>query len=164
MKTASINAFGSPDAVVIGQRPVRATNPDEVLVRVQAASVNPLDVKMIAGHMRQVFPAELPYVPGTDFSGVIESVGAEVTAVKPGDRVVGRTTPNAGGAFAQTVVVAVDDVCIIPADMSAEQLVKEGCLWAIHQCNPEQCQAEGQCDQEGHFTIDQPEDGKGHQA
>ena len=121
MKTASINAFGSPDAVVIGQRPVRATNPGEVLVRVQAASVNPLDVKMIAGHMQQVFPVKLPYVPGTDFSGVVESVGAEVTAVKPGDRVVGRTTPNAGGAFAQTVVVAVDDVCIIPADMSAEQ-------------------------------------------
>jgi NADPH:quinone reductase-like Zn-dependent oxidoreductase len=121
MKTASIATFGAPDVVAIAERPLRAPQPTEVTVRVEAASVNPLDVKMIAGYMQQVFPVELPYVPGTDFSGVIESVGAQVTNVKPGDRVLGRMAPGAGGAFAQSLVIPADDICVVPAEMSAEQ-------------------------------------------
>jgi NADPH:quinone reductase-like Zn-dependent oxidoreductase len=121
MKTAFINTFGTADVCTIGERPLRAPGPTEVTVRVEAASVNPLDLKIIAGHMQQVFPVELPYVPGTDFSGVIESVGADVTSVKAGDRVFGRTAPSAGGAFAQGLVISADDVCLIPAEMSAEQ-------------------------------------------
>jgi len=67
MKSALISSFGSLDAVAIVERSPRAALPHEATVRVEAASVNPLDLKMIAGHMQQVFPAELPYVPGTDF-------------------------------------------------------------------------------------------------
>jgi len=121
MKTALIKTFGPPDVFTLGERALRDPQPTEVTVRVQAASVNPLDLKMIAGSMQQVFPVELPYAPGTDFSGVIESVGTQVTNVKPGDRVVGRTAPSAGGAFAQSLVIPADDVCLIPAEMSAEQ-------------------------------------------
>lgn len=121
MKTALITAFGAPDVVTLGERPLRAPQANEVTVRVEAASVNPLDLKIMAGYMQQVFPVELPYAPGTDFSGVIEAVGAEVTRVKPGDRVFGRTTPSAGGAFAQRLAIPADDVCVIPAQMSAEQ-------------------------------------------
>lgn len=121
MRTAFINTFGAPDVVAIGERSLRAPQPTEVTVRIEAAGVNPLDLKMIAGYMQQVFPIELPYVPGTDFSGVIESVGAQVTTVKPGNRVVGRTAPSAGGAFAQTLVISGDDVSLIPAEMSVEQ-------------------------------------------
>ena len=121
MKAASINTFGAPDVLAIGERHLRAPSPTDVTVQVETAGVNPLDLKMIAGDMQQVFPVELPYVPGTDFSGVIESVGAQVTNVKPGDRVVGRTAPSAGGACAQTLVIAADDVCLIPAGMSSEQ-------------------------------------------
>ncbi len=121
MKTAFINTFGAPDVFMIGERPLRALQPSEVTVRVEAAGVNPLDLKVVAGYMQQVFPVDLPYVPGTDFSGVIDSVGAQVTSVKPGDRVVGRTAPSAGGAFAQTLVISADEVCLVPAEMSAEQ-------------------------------------------
>lgn len=121
MKTALVATFGAPYVVAIGERPLRAHQPTEVTVRVDAAGVNPLDLKMIAGNMQQVFPVELPYAPGTDFSGVIESVGAEVTNVKAGDRVVGRTAPSAGGAFAQALVISARDVCLVPSEMSAEQ-------------------------------------------
>ena len=121
MKAAFISTFGAPDVFAIGERPLRAPQATEVTVRVQAAGVNPLDLKMIAGYMQQVFPVEFPYIPGTDFSGVVESVGALVSNVKPGDRVVGRTAPSAGGAFAQTLVISGDEVCLIPADMSVEQ-------------------------------------------
>lgn len=121
MKAASIGGFGTPDVLTIGERPLRVPGPADVTVRVQAAGVNPLDVKMIAGHLQQVFPVEFPYVPGTDFSGVIQAVGPRVTHLTPGDRVFGRTTPSAGGAFAQTLVIAADELCLVPADMSAEQ-------------------------------------------
>lgn len=121
MKAAWTPTFGAPDLITIGERVLRAHQPDEVTVRVEAASVNPLDVKMLTGVMQQVFPVELPYVPGTDFSGVVESVGAQVTEIKPGDRVVGRTAPSAGGAFAQGLVIAAKELCLIPADMSFEQ-------------------------------------------
>ena len=121
MKAASLSRFGAPDGLSIDERSIRVLGPAEVAVTVIAAGVNPLDVKMMAGYMQQIFPIEFPYVPGTDFSGVVESVGAQVNNLKPGDRVVGRTAPIAGGAFAQTVVIAADELCIIPTGMSAEQ-------------------------------------------
>ncbi|XVN18505.1 alcohol dehydrogenase catalytic domain-containing protein [Pseudomonas corrugata] len=63
-------------------------------MRIEAASVNPLDVKILAGYMRPIFPVAFPYAPGTDFSGVIESVGEQVSVLKTGDRVAGRTSPS----------------------------------------------------------------------
>ena len=121
MQAAMIHHFG-PDAIV-QFKPVAPPIPaaGEVVVRIEAASVNPLDVKMIAGHMQQVFPAELPYIPGTDYSGVVTATGPLVTAVKVGDRVVGRSDPVPGGAFAHTILARADALVIIPDEMSFEQ-------------------------------------------
>jgi len=121
MKTAVISAFGGPHLVTISEAALRKPQPHEAAVRVEAASVNVLDLKILAGHMQQVFPLEPPYVPGTDFSGVVEAVGAQVEHVKPGDRVVGRSAPGTGGAFASGLVIAAADLCVIPPDMSCEQ-------------------------------------------
>ena len=76
MKAARIHSFGGPDVVGIGDAAAPKPHAREVLVSVEAASVNPLDLKIIAGYMK-VFPVEFPYVPGTDFSGVVEAVGAQ---------------------------------------------------------------------------------------
>ena len=121
MKTVRIHAFGSPDVITLGEALVRDPHPDEAAVRVEAASVNPLDLKIIAGYMQQFFPVAFPYVPGTDFSGVVEAVGAQVEDLKPGDRVVGRTAPDEGGAFGRNLVVSAKSLCVIPAAMSFEQ-------------------------------------------
>ncbi len=116
-----IEAFGSPDVVTLDTTNVRDPGLDEVVVRVAAASVNPLDVAIIAGHMQSVFPVAMPYVPGTDFSGIVAAVGARVDDVKPGDRVVGRTAPQAGGAFAEHLVIAAASLCGMPQAMDFEQ-------------------------------------------
>ena len=121
MQAALINAFGGPDVVTIGPSSLRKLQPEEATVRVEAAGVNPLDLKIMAGYVRQFFPIEFPYVPGTDFSGVVEAVGPRVMNVSPGDRVLGRTAPGAGGAFAKSVVITATDLCVIPAEMSFEQ-------------------------------------------
>lgn len=121
MRAAFIQAFGGPDRVTLGDAQLRALQADEVVVRVEAAAINPLDLKIIAGYMEQVFPIALPYIPGTDFSGIVESVGAHVAHLKDGDRVVGRTPPGDGGALAKQLVIAASGVVIMPAGMSFEQ-------------------------------------------
>lgn len=121
MKAALINVFGSSEVIAIGESHPRNLQPNEAAISVEVAAVNPLDLKIIAGHMQQVFPVEFPYVPGTDFSGVVDAVGAEVTNLRPGDRVFGRTAPSAGGAFGRKLVIAAEDLCVIPPEMSFEQ-------------------------------------------
>ncbi|HEY9102342.1 NADP-dependent oxidoreductase [Chitinimonas sp.] len=121
MKAAHIETFGSPDVLGSGEVAVRTPKGNEVVVRIEAAGVNPLDVKIVAGYLQQVFPVEFPYVPGTDFSGVIETVGEEVSHLQAGDRVFGRSAPSAGGAFAQRIVIAAADVYAVPEAMSFEQ-------------------------------------------
>ncbi|MET0498941.1 MAG: NADP-dependent oxidoreductase [Steroidobacteraceae bacterium] len=121
MRRVFIDSFGTPDIVATGETKLRELQSHEAAVRVEVAGVNPLDLKIVAGYMQQVFPVEFPYTLGTDFSGVVEDVGTQVTSLKPGDRVVGRTEPSAGGAFSRTVAIAATDLCVIPQEMSFEQ-------------------------------------------
>lgn len=121
MKAACVSAFGGPDVVTVAEAASRDPQPDEAAVRVEAAGLNPLDLKIIAGYMQQFFPVTFPYTPGSDFSGVVEAVGAHVKNLRPGDRVFGRSEPSAGGAFAQRLVIAATELCVIPTEMSFEQ-------------------------------------------
>src|SRR3546814_2045703 len=63
----------------------------EVLVRVKAASLNPLDVKLQRGYMEQFFPLQFPYTLGTDLAGRVEKIGPDVLGWSIGDRVIART-------------------------------------------------------------------------
>jgi NADPH:quinone reductase-like Zn-dependent oxidoreductase len=121
MKALRIHAFGNPSHAGLENAPLASPGPGQVSVRIEAASVNPLDLKMLAGHMQQVFPVTLPYTLGTDLAGVVEQVGPGVDRFKPGDRVVGRLEPTAGGAFAQAAVIPAQALGLMPADMSFEQ-------------------------------------------
>ncbi|HEX5682790.1 MAG TPA: NADP-dependent oxidoreductase [Ideonella sp.] len=121
MKALRIHEFGTPSHTILEDIAPATAGPDEVTVRIEAASVNPLDLKMLAGHMQPVFPVSFPYTLGTDFAGVVETLGANVRGFQPGDRVVGRAGASTGGAFAQTAVVPANSLCRIPASMSFEQ-------------------------------------------
>lgn len=121
MKAFRIHEFGTPSDGVLDEIAMPMSAAGQVTVRVEAASVNPLDLQMLAGYMQPVFPLQLPYTLGTDFSGVIEAVGMGGSRFKPGDCVVGRTEPSAGGAFAQTVVGDASALSSIPMSMSFEQ-------------------------------------------
>ncbi|MET0255262.1 MAG: NADP-dependent oxidoreductase [Luteibacter sp.] len=121
MKATRISTFGGPETVGIDSIESPRVGAGEALVGVRATGINPLDLKMIAGFMQQVFPVELPYVPGTDFSGIVEAVGAGVVDLEPGDRVFGRTAPTEGGALAEQLRVSAADLRRIPRGMSFEQ-------------------------------------------
>ncbi|PYE90468.1 NADP-dependent oxidoreductase [Phyllobacterium leguminum] len=94
--------------------------PDEVLVRVRAASLNPLDVKMQRGFMHAYFPVNFPYTLGTDLAGTIERTGSDVTGWHKGDPVVARLDPTSGGALAEFAVVKAGYLVSAPTSLSLE--------------------------------------------
>jgi NADPH:quinone reductase-like Zn-dependent oxidoreductase len=101
MKAICVHEYGGPEQLRYEDAPVPEPSAGQVLVRVGAASVNPIDHKLASGVFRQVMPLHFPWIPGGDFAGVIESVGPGVTGFQQGEAVYG-DTPG-GGAYAQFV-------------------------------------------------------------
>lgn len=93
----------------------------EVLVRVAAASLNPLDVKLQRGNMQSFFPLTFPYTLGTDLSGTVEVLGGQVTDWSIGDRIVARTAPTSGGALAEFALVPADQLVRLPEAITLDQ-------------------------------------------
>lgn len=87
MRVMEIHEFGDPEVLRLGDRPVPKPDPGEVLVRIVAASVNPIDTKL-RRNGPPIAP-ELPGVLGCDFAGTIEALGADVTEFAIGDQVYG---------------------------------------------------------------------------
>lgn len=85
MKAAYINAPGPADSIVFGDLPQPQPRAGEVLVRVRAVAVNPIDTYIRAGMVKMSLP--LPYIIGCDLAGVVEAVGADCRRFKAGDRV-----------------------------------------------------------------------------
>jgi NADPH:quinone reductase-like Zn-dependent oxidoreductase len=101
MKAIRIHQYGGPEvlAQVEMQRPT--PGPDEVLIKIYAASVNPIDWKMRAGHVKEFFPLTFPSTLGWDVSGIVEEAGDNVTQFKRGDEVYALVK---GGGYAEYVV------------------------------------------------------------
>ena len=89
MKAITLNAFGGPDAFELRDVPTPEPQAGQVLVRVQATSINPLDYQVRRGDYPDLVP--LPAITGHDVSGVVEAVGPGVTAFSPGDEAVSYT-------------------------------------------------------------------------
>lgn len=105
MKAWIIRGYDGEERAELAEVATPAPGPDEVLVKVVAAAVNPLDMKLARGHLRDVFPLELPHVLGTDLAGTVEGVGERVTGWRVGERVLARLQTIRGGAFAEYAVV-----------------------------------------------------------
>jgi NADPH2:quinone reductase len=103
MKAAFFDNPGPPEVVRYGDLPKPAAKAGEVLVRVGAASLNPIDTYIRAGGVAMPLPK--PFIPGCDLAGTVEAVGPGVTAYKPGDRVWGSNQGLLGrqGTFAEYV-------------------------------------------------------------
>jgi NADPH:quinone reductase-like Zn-dependent oxidoreductase len=114
MKAVRIHGYGGIDVLCYEEAPQPKPGDDEVLIRVFASSVNPFDCAVRAGYMGGYFNYTLPLIPGTDVSGVIEEVGANVTDLKPGDEVYARAGVWRDGSYAEFVVVTAADVAFKP--------------------------------------------------
>src|SRR5207253_9186867 len=101
VRAAVCRSYGTPDVVVVEELPAPDVNAGQVRVRVAAAAVNFPDVLLVADKYQMSVPP--PFVPGSEFAGVVEAVGDDVTAVSVGDRVFGTALV---GAFATEIVVS----------------------------------------------------------
>ncbi len=136
MRAALIRRYGSPDVVKIGDAPKPLPAAGEVLIRVHATTVNRTDCGELRPGVigRLFFGLSRPRrtIFGFDFAGVVEAVGAEVTAFKPGDRVFGMCPSRSNGAHADYVCVPESGaIALMPANARFEDaVVCEGAYYA----------------------------------
>ncbi len=116
MRAAFYTEYGSPQVLQVGDLPDPVTGPDDVVVRVAAAGVNPVDWKIRAGYLDGAFPSHFPLVPGWDVAGTVEAVGPAVTSYTVGDRVLGyaRKDHVQHGTAAELVRVAPRHLAPLP--------------------------------------------------
>ena len=110
MKAAYIDEYGGPDVLKYGDLPDPVPGPDEILVKVAAASINPVDTMERSGETKAWNPLKFPCVLGWDLSGTVQALGAGVTHLKVGDKVFAW----AFHTYAELCVVAADLVAKVP--------------------------------------------------
>ncbi|WP_412468518.1 NADP-dependent oxidoreductase [Pedobacter sp. KLB.chiD] len=117
MKAVRIHDFGGPEVLSIDEIPVPKPASDEVLIKVHATSVNPVDWKIREGQRKDKFPAKLPLTLGWDVSGTIEDIGEKVSTFKKGEEVYGRPDPTKNGAYAEYIAVKANIISIKPTSI-----------------------------------------------
>ena len=105
MKAAYIEQYGGSEQFKVGELEKPVIGPDDVLIEVYAASVNPVDWKLREGYLRQMLSYEMPLVIGWDVAGVIQEVGANVSDLQVGDAVFSRPEIARQGTYAEYVAV-----------------------------------------------------------
>src|SRR5919198_5781581 len=120
MKAIRVHKFGGPEVLQLEDVPDPKAGPGQGVVRIRAAGVNPVDTYIRSGNYAML--PTLPYVPGNDCAGVIETAGEGVTRFKKGDRVyVVRTTTAMSGGYAELAVSDASTVHPLPANVSFSQ-------------------------------------------
>jgi len=114
MKAVCIYSYGGPEVLVYEDAPRPHPDAGEVLVRVHAAAINPVDWKIREGHLKEMLHHTLPLILGWDVSGVVESLGAGVTRLKVGDEVFSRPDISRDGAYAEFIVIKESEVALKP--------------------------------------------------
>ncbi|MDQ1024583.1 NADPH:quinone reductase-like Zn-dependent oxidoreductase [Streptomyces umbrinus] len=121
MRAFTVERYGSKDGVRVGDVPEPDVGADDVLVRIVAASVNPLDRMIRDGEMKTILPYKVPFVLGNDLAGVVVEVGTAVTRFAVGDEVFARPDKKRIGTFAERIAVHQDDVAVKPTTLTMEE-------------------------------------------
>ncbi len=130
MQAAFINETGSPDVFQIGDLPKPVPGAGQVLVKVGASSVNPIDTYIRSGAVQMQLP--FPYVPGCDLAGTVEAVGEGVTRFAAGDRVWGSNQSLFGRQGTLAEYAAVDECWLYPTpEQQSDEQAAAGALVGI---------------------------------
>src|SRR3984893_9370356 len=114
MRAFVLSCYGGPECTTLTDVPQPSPRAGELLVRVHAAGLNPVDYKMRAGALRVIRKYPLPIVMGNELSGVVDAVGPGVMRFAKGDRVFARVDKDVMGAFAECAVVHEDHAALMP--------------------------------------------------
>lgn len=124
MKAITYDRYGEPgDILDVTDQPMPKVPPGEVCIRVRSVSVNPVDWKIMGGHLDQAMPTFFPVIPGWDVAGVVESVGFDTPEFQPGDEVFAYARKDFvhGGTFAEFTSVPARAVAPKPAALDWDQ-------------------------------------------
>jgi NADPH:quinone reductase-like Zn-dependent oxidoreductase len=113
MKAVVLHEYGGPGKLLYEDVDDPVAGEGEVLVRVAASSVNPIDYKLRSGAMKDYWPLELPAILGRDISGIVRAVGAGVSGFAPGDKVMALGDK----AYAELAVVKAADLAHVPESL-----------------------------------------------
>jgi NADPH:quinone reductase-like Zn-dependent oxidoreductase len=124
MKAISYTEFGPPEVLQLAEVPKPSPKEDQVLIKVRAASLNPLDWRFMRGEPRifRLVLGRKRKIPGRDVAGVVETVGEKVTQLKPGDEVFG----TCSAAVAEYACASASAVVTKPANLTFEQAAAVG--------------------------------------
>lgn len=123
MKAITYAQYGGPEGLQLTDQPEPKVGPGEILVRVKATSVNPVDWKVMAGALDSLMNVQLPAIPGWDVAGVVEKVGLDTPEFEVGDEVIAYARKDwvHGGTFAELVTVPVRTAAFKPAAATWEE-------------------------------------------
>ena len=121
MKTMQYQRYGSPDQLRVTEVPRPTPSPNQVLVKVAASSVNPVDWKLHNGSFRFIMPVKMPSTPGFDVAGEVTEVGTNVTSFHPGDHIYAMLDSRTGGASAEYAVVSEKAVALMPSNINEKE-------------------------------------------
>ncbi|GAF64694.1 NADPH quinone reductase [Bacillus sp. TS-2] len=121
MKAVVINQYGSKEELV--EQEVKKPNAEanQVVVKIEATSINPIDWKLREGYLREMFDWEFPIILGWDVAGVITELGSNITDWKVGDRVFSRPETTRLGSYAEFIAVDEHLLAKIPDSISFEE-------------------------------------------
>ncbi len=117
MKAVRLLEYGGQ--LVFNDVPTPAIARDEILVKIKSTGVNHLDLVKASGMARQIFPIDLPWIPGHEFAGVVEQIGSDVVACAPGDTVFAAN--ETGGAYAEYLAVKPALIAKKPSNLTFEE-------------------------------------------
>jgi NADPH:quinone reductase-like Zn-dependent oxidoreductase len=118
MRAIQVHDYGDADQLKLEDASCPEPQTGEVLIRVYAAGVNPIDWKLRQGLRKHILPMQFPYIPGMEVAGVVEEVGPGVTALKIGQEVYGRSTT---GAYAEYAVASAGSLALKPQSLSFDE-------------------------------------------
>jgi NADPH:quinone reductase-like Zn-dependent oxidoreductase len=117
MHAVRVKDYGGPEVLVYEEAPRPLPKAGEVLIRVNAAGVNPVDSTMRSGAYKQFMPLQFPWTPGVEGAGIIEAIGAEVFTFQPAQEIYGILS----GAYAEYAIALVKDIQPKPTNLTFEQ-------------------------------------------
>src|SRR6266498_4494358 len=121
MRALIFKRYGGPEHITLTDIPKPALKPDEILVQVHAAGLNPIDYMIPKGTFKPMLKFQLPSTLGSDLAGVVMEVGSRVTRFKPGDAVFASLFDLGTGALAEFAVVPEKVAALKPSNLEFVQ-------------------------------------------
>jgi NADPH:quinone reductase-like Zn-dependent oxidoreductase len=121
MKAVTIHEYGGPEELVIEEMPIPEFGSGEILVRVQATGINPVDWKIREGYNKERIKIDFPFILGWDVAGAVADTGNLVSRFKIGDLVFALADMTRNGAEAEYVVLKTDAAAHVPSTISLEE-------------------------------------------